>query len=124
MTAAVADKIDIARILIERMDGFFARARVSTIAAANSVLEAWAPEAPEEGEARCDVRIVFEDGLQCRSSIGLTRSHKRISLSRYIRQQIRAAEQRGGKPTHDAITITSAKRSQPSPMALLDQYDI
>lgn len=57
------DKIDIARILIERLDGVVAQARVSTLALANAVLERWAKDAPEKGEGQCEIQIIFEDGF-------------------------------------------------------------
>ncbi|NEX62567.1 hypothetical protein [Noviherbaspirillum galbum] len=87
MVTAQCDKIDIARILIERIDGVVAKARVSTLALANGVLERWASDAPEKGEGRCEIQIIFEDGFRYHGRIGLKRSQKRISLARHLRQQ-------------------------------------
>ncbi|WP_194727381.1 hypothetical protein [Noviherbaspirillum malthae] len=123
------DKIDIARILIERIDGVVAQARVSTLALANAVLERWASDAPEKGEGRCQIQIIFEDGLQYRSHIGLTRSQKRISLSKHLRQQLdgmTSPQPAGRKKKNDSggiISITQPALSL-SVEAMLTRYDI
>jgi len=103
------DKIDIARILIERIDGAVAQARVSTLALANAVLERWAKDAPENGEGQCQIQIIFEDGVQYQSHIGLSRSQKRISLAKLLRQQLSAmaAPKTGQRKTKDVAGLIS-----------------
>ncbi|KRB81052.1 hypothetical protein [Noviherbaspirillum sp. Root189] len=123
------DKIDIARILIERIDGVVAQARVSTLALANAVLERWASDAPEQGERQCQIQITFEDGFQYHSRIDLKRSQKRISLARHLREQLLAmtAPQTGRRKKRDdsdaAAGITQPGRSL-SVEAMLARYDI
>jgi hypothetical protein len=123
------DKIDIARILIERIDGVVAQARVSTLALANTVLERWASDAPEKGEGRCRIQIIFEDGFQYRSHIGLKRSQKRISLARVIRQQLLAMTAPHGyrrkKKEDSSIAVGSPYPGLPlTADAMLARYDI
>ncbi|WP_151638694.1 hypothetical protein [Noviherbaspirillum aerium] len=123
------DKIDIARILIERIDGVVMRARVSTLALANAVLERWANDAPEKGEGQCQIQIIFEDGFQYQSRIGLKRSQKRISLARHLRQQLSAmATPQSGRRKKKIDSEAAVCLVQPGPAfsveAMLARYDI
>jgi len=122
------DKIDVSRILIERADGIYAKARVSTIQAANHILESWAVDTPEAGEELCDVRIVFEDGLQYRSQFRLDRSLKRISLARHVRRELSALaspKRREGQGNESVPVILSATANlAESAQIVLDRYDI
>jgi hypothetical protein len=123
------DKIDIARILIERIDGVVMQARVSTLVLANAVLERWAADAPEKGEGQCQIQIVFEDGFQYRSRIGLKRSQKRISLAKLLRQQLLAMTSpqpnRRKKKDGSSITIEAPYFALPlTADAMLARYDI
>lgn len=122
------DKIDIARILIERIDGVVAQARVSTLALANKVLERWANDAPEKGEGQCQIQIIFEDGFQYRSRIGLKRSQKRISLAKHLRQQLltmaASKTSRRKKDEGDAIVSMTQPAPSLSVEAMLARYDI
>jgi hypothetical protein len=122
------DKIDVARILIERVDGRYSHARVSSVAAANIVLENWAQDAPEEGEDECNIKIVFEDGFQYRSCMTLRRSQKRISLARHVRQQLKekASPKRSRRLNDQEIhhcNISDANNFL-SAETMLHQYDI
>lgn len=129
MVIEQSDKIDIARILMKRIDGVVAQARVSTLVLANAVLERWAAEAPEKGEGQCQIQIVFEDGFQYRSQIGLKRSQKRISLAKLLRQQLIAMaapqQARRKKKTDNNITVSLLAPLLPlSAEAMLARYDI
>lgn len=125
MVTTVYDKIDIARILIERIDGALVTARVSTLALANTVLQRWAGDAPEKGEDRCEIRIIFEDGFQYCSRIGLKRTQKRISLSRHLRQQalgmVLAQETGRNKMTCGSATAPNTSLSIET---MLAKYDL
>lgn len=129
MVIEPCDKIDIARILIERIDGVVMQARVSTLVLANAVLERWAADAPEKGEGQCQIQIVFEDGFQYRSRIGLKRSQKRISLAKLLRQQLLAMTSpqpnRRKKKDGSSITIEAPYFALPlTADAMLARYDI
>lgn len=129
MVIEPCDKIDIARILIERIDGVVMQARVSTLVLANAVLERWAADAPEKGEGQCQIQIVFEDGFQYRSRIGLKRSQKRISLAKLLRQQLLAMTSpqpnRRKKKDGGSITIDAPYFALPlTADAMLARYDI
>ncbi|KRB74242.1 hypothetical protein [Noviherbaspirillum sp. Root189] len=123
------DKIDIARILIERIDGVVAQARVSSLALANAVLERWAKDAPEKGEGQCQIQIIFDDGFQYQSHIGLSRSQKRISLARLLRQQLltMATPKTGQRKRKDAAGPISSITLPAIPLnaeVMLERYDI
>lgn len=100
------EKVDVARILMQRVDGLPSKARVSSIEAANTVLERWADCAPATGSGQCDFQIVFEDGFRYRGHFRLDKSGKRISLSRHVRKQLTALAKRSGarKPVPDECT--------------------
>jgi hypothetical protein len=85
-----AEKVDISRIMIERIDGVPAKARVSSIDAANRVLDTWADRAPPTGTGVCEFEILFEDGLRYQGHYKLNKTQKRISLARYVRKQLAA----------------------------------
>jgi hypothetical protein len=84
----IGDKLEVARVLIERVEGGASKARVTSIEAADRVLTDWASSAPDAGQEQCDFQIMFEDGLLCRGRYYLERSQKRISLSRYVRKRL------------------------------------
>lgn len=124
-----SDKLDIARILIERVDGAVAKARVSTIALANAVLERWARDVPDKCEAECEIHVIFEDGLHCMSRMNLKQTQKRISLSRHLRQQlaaITAPENNGHAKQSGHATIMGVRQPTlfPGLEAMLTRYDI
>ena len=64
MNPDLCEKVDVSRVLIERVDGLSSKARVSSIEAANNVLESWADATPEAANDECDFQIVFEDGFR------------------------------------------------------------
>jgi hypothetical protein len=90
------EKVDISRILIQRVDGSSTKARVSSMEAANNVLERWANGIPEDANDRCDFQIVFEDGFRYRGRYRLHKSDKRISLARHVRKQLAALAKKNG----------------------------
>jgi hypothetical protein len=85
-----AEKVDISRIMIERVDGVSAKARVSSIDAANRVLDNWADRVPASGAGVCDFEILFEDGFRYQGHFRLNKTQKRVSLARYVRKQLAA----------------------------------
>lgn len=84
------EKVDIARILMQRLDGVASNARVTTIEAANTVLKNWAEDVAPEDNARCAFQIEFEDGGRYHSHFAFGKPNKRISLAQYIRRQLAA----------------------------------
>lgn len=90
METDVCEKVDISRILIQRVQGLPSKARVSSIEAANRVLDSWADRTSDAGHDRCDFQIVFEDGFRYQGYYHLNKSDKRISLARHVRKQLTA----------------------------------
>jgi hypothetical protein len=86
----VCEKVDISRILIQRVQGLPSKARVSSIEAANRVLGNWAGRASDSGYEQCDFQIVFEDGFRYQGHYHLNKSEKPVSLARHVRKQLRA----------------------------------
>jgi hypothetical protein len=125
----VDEKVDISRILIQRLESPPATARVSSMEAANTVLEHWSGHAPEAGNTDCDVEIVFEDGLRYHGHFRLNKSQKRISLSRHVRKQLAAlaaaADPETREPAADepAISMIGADRAE-SARIVLQHYKI
>lgn len=90
MNPSASEKVDISRILMRRLDGVASNARVTTIEAANTVLQHWAAEAAPADGARCAFQIEFEDGGRYESHFDFGKPHKRISLAQYVRKQLAA----------------------------------
>lgn len=90
MNLDLCEKVDVSRILIQRVDGLPSKARVSSIEAANNVLESWADDTPDTENEQCDFQIVFEDGFRYYGHFHLNKSQKRISLSRHVRKHLTA----------------------------------
>lgn len=84
----VIEKVDVSKIELETVDGARANARVTSMEAANHVLERWVADEQEMRNAECEVHIVFEDGFQLHSRYPLKRSDKRVSLARHLRKQL------------------------------------
>ncbi|WP_148415716.1 hypothetical protein [Noviherbaspirillum massiliense] len=82
--------MEVSRVVIERLDGMPSKARVTSIEAANKVLDNWASCAPESGYDQCDFQILFEDGFRYQGHYPLSKTQKRVSLSRHIRKQLTA----------------------------------
>ena len=129
MELDVCEKVDISRILIQRVDGPASKARVSSLEAANNVLESWADRAPEYGNDQCDFQIVFEDGFRYQGHYHLNKSQKRISLGRHVRKQLTAmaARKRVEKPSEKedqpVISLIGADLAESAKIAL-DHYNI
>jgi hypothetical protein len=92
-----SEKVDIARIFIQAVDGPASTARVTSMEAANSVLQGWAHRRAGVRPAKCEVEIVFEDGLRYCSLYRLTEQEKSVSLSRHVRRQLTAMTKAKGK---------------------------
>lgn len=129
METDVTEKVDIARILIERVDGLPSKARVSSLEAANKVLDEWSDCAPDTGYDQCDFQIVFEDGFRYQGHYLLNKSTKRVSLARHVRKHLMALAKRAD--AEDAETETDDKPISligadiaESAKIVLDQYNI
>ena len=100
MNTDLVEKVDVSRILIQRVDGLSSKARVTSIEAANNVLESWADTTAETANDQCDFQIVFEDGFRYQGHLRLNKCQKRISLSRHVRKQLTAlAKTTGSRKT-------------------------
>lgn len=125
----LCEKVDISRILIQRLEGSPATARVSSMEAANTVLERWSGHALDSGGDDCDFEIVFEDGFRYRGHYRLNKYKKRISLSRHIRKQLAALtamadfDTRGQTDDEPAIGMTGAGQAK-SARVVLEHYKI
>ncbi|HJU71001.1 MAG TPA: hypothetical protein VJ603_04075 [Paucimonas sp.] len=62
MGSCITEKIDVARVIIERVGALTAKATVTSMDAANYVLRKWSYTTLKEGYDRCNFLIVFEDG--------------------------------------------------------------
>lgn len=129
MKVEPCEKVDISRILIQRLEGSPATARVSSMEAANTVLEHWSDHVPDVGNGDCDFEIVFEDGFRYHGHYRLNKSQKRISLSRHVRKQLAAlaaaANPATREPAEDepAISMIGADRAE-SARIVLQHYKI
>ncbi len=130
METNTLEKVDISRVLIQRVDGLPTKARVSSLEAANAVLERWADHAPDSGYDQCDFQIVFEDGFRYQGHYPLKKSQKRISLARHVRKQLTAlatekcAKKKRIKPDETPnITPIGSSVADSARMAL-DHYNI
>lgn len=132
MELDLCEKVDISRIHIQRVDGSTTKARVSSIEAANNVLERWADCAPDSGNDQCDFQIVFEDGFRYHGHFHLSKSQKRISLARHVRKHLTALATKGAKKAREAdedegdepvISLIGANLAESAKIAL-DHYNI
>jgi hypothetical protein len=129
MEADLCEKVDVSRVLIQRVEGLPSKARVSSIEAANKVLDSWADCAPDSGYDQCDFQVVFEDGFRYQGHYPLNRSQKRISLARHIRQQLTALASPKDRPKRSkldekpVISLIGADLAE-SAKIVLDQYNI
>lgn len=96
MATDVTEKVDVSKIELETVEGSRANARVTSMEAANTVLERWVQCDQDAQNAECDVHIVFEDGFQLYSRYPLTRTDKRVSLARHLRKQLSRMASRAG----------------------------
>jgi hypothetical protein len=124
----VCEKVEVARIVIERVDGEVSTARVSSMEAADRVLSSWASSAPDSGYDLCDFRIVFQDGFSCSGHYYLKKSQKRVSLARHIRKNLNALAANDERHAPEAIDRSGISRlgkdvSEAAQIAL-QQYNI
>lgn len=119
MNPDLCEKVDVSRIVIQRVDGLSSKARVSSIEAANNVLESWADSTDETENDQCDFQIVFEDGFRYQGHLRLNKCQKRISLSRHVRKQLTAlARTSGGK------RATRASKEEVAPVISMIGEDV
>lgn len=123
------EKIDISRVLLQRVQGAPANARVTSLEAANAVLEAWQDSGTGASQDRCDFQIVFEDGFLYQARYHLKKPQKHVSLSRHVRKQLialatlndlRQATRTSGEPV---LRLMGANLAQAARIAL-DHYNI
>ncbi|MDP3842609.1 MAG: hypothetical protein Q8Q81_08430 [Oxalobacteraceae bacterium] len=89
MDKCIAEKIDVARIIIERVGTFTAKAAVTSMAAANHVLRKWSHTVLNEGHDTCDFLIVFEDGKTFNGQYDLLPYNENFrNLSQHIRTSL------------------------------------
>jgi capsule polysaccharide export protein KpsE/RkpR len=125
----VCEKVDISRILIQRVQGVPSKARVSSIEAANRVLGDWADCVSDAGHDQCDFQIVFEDGFRYHGHYHLNKSEKRISLARHVRKQLTAlatktdTAESAKTDEGPAISLIGADLAESAKIAL-DNYNI
>lgn len=108
MESHSSEKIDISRIMIYAGQQSASRARVTSMEAANSVLQNWVHDCLHTEADECEVEIVFEDGLRYRSLYPLRTQEKTISLSRHVRRQLIAMTKASGAKTEDCAERSAA----------------
>jgi hypothetical protein len=102
---------------------------VSSIEAANRVLDNWAGRASDSEVDQCDVRIVFEDGFRYQGHYHLNKSEKRVSLARHVRKQLKAlatktcAAKSSKTDEKPVISLIGADLAESARIAL-DHYNI
>ncbi|MEN3297483.1 MAG: hypothetical protein V7642_6736 [Burkholderiales bacterium] len=129
METNICEKVDISRILIQRVQGSPSKARVSSMEAANRVLGDWADRASDSGHDQCHFQIVFEDGFRYQGNYHLNKSEKRISLARHVRKELTALakKKRATQPSKTdekpVISLIGADLAESAKIAL-DHYNI
>ena len=124
-----SEKIDISRILIYSAHGSASRARVTSLEAANSVLQNWAHDQSGTLPDECEVEIVFEDGMRYRSHYPLKKQEKVVSLGRHVRRQLAALAKTQGvkrtqQPANDACINQDAEAANERAKTMLEHYNI
>jgi hypothetical protein len=122
------DKVDISRIFIHSTDGLGSVARVSSLEAANTVLQGWA-HGKAEASGECDVEIVFEDGLRYRGHYRLNDQDKSVSLGRHVRRRLTVMAKsqcikRNQPPANDSIIIPDKRDQAECAKEMLAHYNI
>ncbi|TFV90220.1 hypothetical protein E4K72_21065 [Oxalobacteraceae bacterium OM1] len=129
MITDTSEKVDISRILIHPVNGSATSARVTSIEAANSVLERWTHETPEAPANEYEVEIIFEDGLRYSGHYQFD-TRKKVSLGRNVRRRLsdmaspstkRVA--RESEAANDSIVGTSGSPVERA-KTLLEHYNI
>lgn len=129
MATQSSEKVDISRILIHSLDGSASSARVTSIEAANSVLQGWAHGKPGLHLGECEVEIVFEDGLRYHGHYRLNEQEKGISLARYIRRRLTVMAKsqcvkRNQLPANDSIISPDKRDPAECAKEMLTHYNI
>lgn len=129
MATDLIEKVDVSKIELETREGTRANARVTSMEAANNVLERWVQDEQDVRNAECEVHIVFEDGFQLHSRYPLKRSDKRVSLARHLRKQLNnmASSGRTRKPCRrdsDADIRLSDECYHEAAKEALERYNI
>jgi hypothetical protein len=89
MGICLSQKIDVARVTLERVEGIRARACVTSMQAADVVLKNWSRTAPEFGYDKCDFSIDYEDGQRYVGRFDLTAAPESvIHLADHIRRNL------------------------------------
>lgn len=129
MATLTSEKVDISRILLHPADGSATSARVTSLEAANSVLQSWAHDTSGTLPDECEVEIIFEDGLRYCGHYHLNPQEKRISLGRHVRRQLTAlmrtqCVKREQQAANDAIISPSTGDLAERAKTLLEHYNI
>jgi len=124
-----SDKVDISRIFIHPTDGSASTARVSSIEAANTVLQGWAHQQSGAAAGECEVQIVFEDGIRYRSHYHLREQESGISLGRHVRRQLATMAKAGDTrkeqlPANDALICPDERDPAECAKEILAHYNI
>jgi hypothetical protein len=124
-----SEKVDISRILIHPIDGSASRARVTSLEAANSVLQSWAEDAAGVPGTECEVEIIFEDGLRYVGHYPLKKQEKKVSLGRHVRRRLVAMAKtqcvkRDQAPANDGFVTQDDRDSAECAQAVLEHYNI
>jgi hypothetical protein len=123
------EKVDISRILIHSVEGPASTARVTSMEAANSILQKWAHDQSGMLPSECEVEIVFEDGLRYHSHYRLKDQDKGVSLNRHVRRRLAAMTKperikRTEEPANDAIISPDERDTVECAKAMLARYNI
>lgn len=127
--STLSEKVDISRVLIQRVEGVPSKARVSSLEAANAVLEGWASGTPGFSHDQSIFQIVFEDGFRYYGRYRLNESKKRVSLSRHVRMQLKTlatitdVKKHAQTSDESVINLISANLAQAAKIAL-NHYNI
>ena len=131
MASQLNDKVDISRIFIHSADRLGSVARVTSLEAANSVLQGWAHD-KDKGDApgEYEVEIVFEDGVRYCGHYRPNEQDKAVSLGRHVRRQLtvmaksqslRRARQ---QPANDSIVSPDQRDQAECAKEILANYNI
>ncbi|NEX64092.1 hypothetical protein [Noviherbaspirillum galbum] len=129
MATQTSEKVDISRILIHPVNGSASKARVTSLEAANNVLQSWADQAPSAAGEECEVEIIFEDGLRYVGHYPLKKQEKKVSLGRHVRRRLLAMAKtqcvkRNQAPANDSVVSPDDRDSMQCAQAVLEHYNI
>lgn len=128
MASQLNDKVDISRIFIHSTDGLGSVARVSSLEAANSVLQGWA-HGKQDAPGECEVEIVFEDGVRYCGHYRLNEQDKGVSLGRHVRRRLTVMAKsqcvkRSQQPANDSLVGPDARDQAERAREILAHYNI